>query len=566
MRFNQAVKYLVKNKTLSKVIYKYLSKYKLSIILVIVLSILESLIIVISPKISGNGINILSMTDSVGNPSIDMNSFFKLLVILAVLYSIESFCSCLGRYIFTNISTKIVYDLRNEISHKIHKLSFKYLETKTRGEILSYVINDAKILSSSFIDNIKNLASSLIVSIGTIYMMFSISWKMTLLCFCFVPLIMISMSIVIKYSQGYFVGYREKLAELNGCIEENLSGYETIKAFGAEKIVIDKFDSINQSLYIDLFKSSFISGIMPSIIEFISKFMYVVCCIFGGYLAVIYGMKIGNIVSFLTYSTQFINPFLTLSGISSNFQSCFVAANRVSEFLDAPEEQTYNLKDKSIFNKNSNLEIEFKNVSFSYDDENNIINNFSFRIEPGKSIAIIGETGSGKTTLMKLLMRFYNVNSGEILINGRNINSFDINEYRKNFSIITQDSWLYNASILDNIRYGNLEASDKKIIEVANFVGAGSFIECLPNGYNTIIEEEALNLSEGQKQLICIARAVLADREIIIMDEATASVDAFTESCVQKSLSKVLKNKTSIIIAHRLSTIRNADIVLHLKK
>ena len=483
------------SKNIIKRIFSYFYKYKISVILVIIFTIFESLITVISPKIAGNSITILSETDFLGNPNINMNNFFNLLAILVVMYSIESFCSCLGRYIFTNISTNIVYDFRNEISQKIHKLSFKYLDSKTRGEILSYIVNDAEVLSSSFIDNIKDLISSSIVSIGTIYMMFSISWKMTLVCFCFIPIIILLISIVMKHSQKYFIGYRDKLSKINGHIEECFSGYETIKALGIEKSFLNKFDDINEALYTDLFNSSFISRLTPSIIEFISKIIYVVCCVLGGYLSVVKGMEIGNIVSFMTYSTQFINPFLTLSGISSNFQNCFAAATRIFEFLDAPEEYTHNNIIKEYLTDSYNSEIEFKNVNFSYDENNKAISDFSFKIKPGQTIAIVGETGSGKTTLTKLLMRFYDVNSGEILINGKNINNFDIDSYRKKFSIVTQDSWLYNSSILENIRYGNLEASDEKVKEIASFVGIENFIESLPNGYNTIIEEMGSNLS-----------------------------------------------------------------------
>lgn len=553
------------SKNIIKRIFSYFYKYRVSVVIVIVFTILESLVTVISPKVAGNSITILSETDSFGNPNVNMSNFYNLLAILLVLYSIESFCSCIGKYIFTNISTSIVYDFRNEISQKIHKLSFKYLDSKTRGEILSYIINDVEVLSFSFIDNIKDLIFSLIVSIGTIYMMFSISWQMTLLCFCFVPLIIILISIIIKHSQKYFIGYRDKLSKMNELIEECFSGYETIKTFGIEKNFLNKFDDVNVALYKDLFNSSFVSRLTPSIIEFISKIIYVVCCAFGGYLSVVNGMEIGNIVSFMTYSNQFINPFMTLSGISGNFQNCFAAATRIFEFLDAPEESTYDNITNEYLSNSYNSEIDFKNVNFSYDERNKAISNFSFKIKPGQTVAIVGETGSGKTTLMKLIMHFYDVDSGEILINGQNINDFDIDNYREKFSVVTQDSWLYNSSILENIRYGNLEASDEKVKEVAAFVGIENFIESLPNGYNTIIEEMGSNLSEGQKQLICIARAVLSDCEVFIMDEATASVDTFTESCLQKSLSKILSNKTSIIIAHRLSTIKNADVILVLK-
>ena len=550
-----------KNKNNSDAAFKrilsYVFKYKISVIMVFIFCIFESLISVISPKIAGRGITALSMMDSFGNPNIDLNYIFNLLAFLLVLYSVSGMLSCLGRYFFTNVSVKIVRDLRREISKKMNLVSFGYIQNKTKGDMISCVINDVETLSSSFIDSIRGIISSFILAVGTIYMMISISLEMSLCVFAVLPITIVVALVLVKKSQKYYESYREDLGNINTCIEESLSGYETLKSFRAEKIFIKDFDEINGRLFNASFESGFISGLMIPIMNFLSKFIYVVCCVLGGYLAVVRGLALGDITAFTVYSEQFIKPFMDLAGVFGNFQATFAAAKRVFEFLDAPEEVLDGKDAKNEFSS-----IEFKNVCFGYENSKDVIKDVSFKLGRGKTIAIVGETGGGKTTITKLLMRFYNASSGEILLNGENINSYDLNSYRKIFSIVTQDCWLYSGSIMENIRYGNFNASDEEVKNAAKLAGINDFINSLPEGYKTLIKEQTSNLSEGQKQLISIARAIISKSKILIMDEATASVDTVTESNIQKSLDFILKEKTSIIIAHRLSTIRNADEIL----
>lgn len=538
---------------ISKVVFKY----KISIVFVFLISALEALILVFSPKIAGLGITALSATDSFGNSNIDLDYVFRILAFLLVLYSFNGILSCLGRYIFTNTSVKIVYDLREKISEKMSKISVGYLDGRQKGDVISCIVNDAEALSSSFVESIRNLISSSIIAVGTVYMMFSISWEMSVCTFLVLPLIIVTVLVVVRKSQRYFVSYRDNFGKISGHIEESLSGYETLKVLSAEDKFVRDFDEINSRLCNDSFKSEFLSGLMMPAITFLTRFNYVICCILGGYLAVVRGLAIGDITAFIAYSDQFFRPVMDISGIFGSFQTSLAAAGRIFDFLDAPEELTGSEKQAQTENI-----IEFKDVSFGYSEDKTVIKNISFEIKRGEKVAIVGKTGGGKTTISKLLMRFYDVSGGEILFSGKNIKDLDIDDYRSHFGIVTQDSWLYSASVEDNIRYGDINASDERVYKAAGSVGLDEFISSLPDGLSSTIREGNLNLSEGQKQLICIARAVVSDRDILVMDEATACVDTFTEERIQDSLSEVLQDKTAIIIAHRLSTIRNADKIL----
>ena len=546
-----------KSKNTNKKILSYFSKYKFSILIVMIFSVVESLIAVWSPKIAGKGITALSATDTFGYPCIDLNYIFNLLAFLLVLYSVDGLCSCLGRYVFSRTSVKIVYDIRSEISEKISKISLKCTEEKNTGEILSCVVNDAESVSSLFIDTIRKLISSVIVSIGTVWMMVSISWEMTLISLGIFPLMLIIMIIIFKNSQKYFTSYRKTLGEINSCVDESFSGYQTIKTFSAENYFKSKFNTLNTSLKEEGFHSGFSSSIVSPIMSFLSSVSYVLCCILGGYFSIVRGLKIGDITAFVAYSDKITKPIIEFSSIGGNFQSAYASGKRIIEFLNSPEETSDRPLPCPL-----NTDIEFKNVSFGYEENKLVLKNISFKVEEGKNIAIVGETGSGKSTILKLLLRFYDLSSGEILLGGKNINNLNLQEYRQYFSVVTQESWLYNASILENIRYGNLTASDETIKQTVEMLGISEFIASLPQGYDTIIEENAHNLSEGQKQMICITRAVLAHRPILVLDEATACVDTLTENRLQGYLSKILAQKTSIVVAHRLSTIKNADLII----
>lgn len=547
----------VSSKGSIKRILKYIFKYKYSVLMIFIFSILESLISVFSPKISGKGITALCAVDSAGNSSVDLNYIFNLLAFLLVLYSVSGVLSCIGRYLFTNVSVKIVYSLRKEISAKMNNASFEYLQSRSQGDILSCIVSDAENISSAFIESVRGILSSVIIAIGTVYMMFSISWEMSLCAFAILPIVGVLMVYFAGKSQKYYKSYRENLGKLNNIIGESFYGYETIKSFGAEDEFVEKFSIINENLNNEYFESNFISGLMSPIMTFLSKILYVTCCMLGGYLAVARGLLVGDITAFIIYCDQFVKPFIGISGALGGFQSTFAAAQRVFDFLDAPEELEGGTTPKN------NVSIEFKNVNFEYTENKPVIKNLSFKWELGKTIAIVGETGSGKTTVSKLIMRFYDPTSGEIFLGNSNIKDIDINEYRKLFAVVTQDSWLYTASIIDNIKYGNLEATDEEAKSVSEMVGIDEFIKSLPEGYETIVNG---NLSEGQKELICIARAILSNRQFLIMDEATACIDTVTESFIQKSLNKILSQKTSLIIAHRLSTVKNAGTILVMSK
>ena len=548
-------------KSLLKRALGYIFKYKLSVIVILLMSIFEALISVFSPKIAGKGITALSVTDSFGRPNIDLDYVFKLLAFLLVLYSLNGLFSCIGKFLFTDISVKIIRQLRGEISKKMNVVSFEFLQKKSKGDVISCMLSDVNALGSVFIESTRSLISSVIIFFGTVYMMISLSFEISLWCFGFFPFMIALIFFITVKSQKYYVSYRENFAKISGLAEETFSGYETVKVLRAEGFFEKNFDSTNKKLWEDAFKSETMSGLMAPIMTFVSKALYVVCCVLGGYFSVMKGFAIGDITAFITYSGQFMNPFMELAGIFGNFQSAFAAARRVFEFLDAPEEKIGG--EKPDF---KGAGIEFKNVSFEYEKGKEVIKDLSFKILPGQTAAIVGETGGGKTTISRLLLRLYESYSGEILVGNKNIKEFDINDYRGLFGVVTQDSWLFSASVIENIRYGNTKISDDEIKLACEKIGAASFIEALPDGYNTVLREGINNISEGQKQLLCIARAIVSNREILVLDEATASVDVFTESKVQAALKTLLEGRTSVIIAHRLSTIKEADVIFVLEK
>lgn len=544
-----------------KKVWNYVSEYKIYIFVIFIFAILESLSIVFGPKLTGSAITLLSE----GN--IDFDYLFKIIIKMLLLFSVYALSSCLGSYFVSLVTIKVTYRLRNEISLKMDKLSLEYINSVSYGDVLSRVMNDVESLSSAFTQSISRIASSVVMAIGVLFMMISISFKMTLAFIAVLPVVGIVAVIILKKSQKYFVEYQKQLGEINGFIEETFSGHEVISIFNAKDKIKNNFDEINHRMYDSSQKSQFLSGITPCVVEMISKASYIVSCVMGGYLAVMKLLSIGDITAFIAYSNQFMEPVIQVTSISGILQQIVASSQRIFEFLEAPEEPQNDKEDLDVnINSLQSYEIEFKNVSFGYTSEKKIIKDFSLKVKLGQTLAIVGETGSGKTTLINILMRFLENFEGEILLGGKNIKSFSLKEYRKLFGLVTQDSWLYGGTIYENIAYGKENSSENEIKFAAEHVGASHFIESLPAGYNTVIAENMYNISEGQKQLLCIARMTLKNAPIFIMDEATSSVDVFTESRIQNTLKKILKDKTSIVIAHRLSTIKNADLVAVMEK
>ncbi len=558
----------------------YVSDYKVSIIIVILFTIIGAIITTISPKISGEALTLLSEGANslvVGNgKGINLDEVFSILSKLFILYSISALASCINSYIMTGIAVKITYKLRQEISKKISKLSLRYFDVTPYGEILSKITNDVDLLSSTLTESISTVVSSLVMLFGTLYMMFTISWEMTLVSFAILPISAIFISFIVKKSRKYFKQYQDHLGHINGHIEEMYSGHNIIKVFNGEEKSINKFNEYNDVMYNSSWKSQFLSGLMSPIMGLVSNLVYISVCIMGGYLAVKRNLAIGDISAFMVYIGQFTGPLMQVANISNILQSTAVAAERVFDFLNEEEEKKDSkdiieigdcvdeLTRKNTISIKGN--IVFKDVSFGYNPNSTVINNLNLEIKQGQTVAIVGPTGSGKTTLIKLLMRFYDIDSGEIIVDGYNINRFKKDDFRQNFGVVLQDTWLYNGTIMDNIRYGNLLASDIEVEETAKMVQVDHFIKTLTNQYNTVLNESTDNISQGQKQLISIARTILHNPKILILDEATSSIDTRTEVLIQEAINKVLKDRTSIVIAHRLSTIRNADLIIVMDK
>jgi ATP-binding cassette, subfamily B, multidrug efflux pump len=545
---------------------KYIGKYKIRLILVIIFAIGSTVFSIVGPKILGNVTTDLfeGLVKKIqGTGGIDFDSIGKTLLMLLGLYGISTIFSFIQGFIMTDISQKVTYQFRKEISEKIHRMPMNYFETKTHGEVLSRVTNDVDTLSNSLNQSITQIITSAATLIGILYMMLSISGLMTLVALLTLPISTILIGLMVKFSQKFFKSQQEYLGHVNGQVEEVYGGHNIVKVFNGEKKVIEEFDHDNNKLYESAWKSQFISGMMHPIMSFVGNIGYVAVSILGGYLVVNNSIKVGDIQSFIQYVRNFNQPIAQLAQVSSQLQQTAASAERVFEFLDEEEEDQTVENPVKVDYLNSN--VEFKNVKFGYNPDKIIINNFSAKIRPGQKIAIVGPTGAGKTTMVKLLMRFYDVNSGEILIDGHNIKDFNRNELRQMFGMVLQDTWLFNGSIMENIRYGKSDATDEEVIAAAKAAHAHHFISTLPDGYNMELNEEASNVSQGQKQLLTIARAILADPKILILDEATSSVDTRTEVRIQKAMDNLMKGRTSFIIAHRLSTIRDADLILVMK-
>ena len=550
-----------------KKLMSYLSPYKLAILLVIVFAIGSSVFNIVGPKILGNATTKIfeGLVSKVSNSGggIDFDAIFRTLTILASLYIISSIFSFIQTFITSDISQKVSYNLRKSISEKINKLPLNYYDRKTNGEVLSRVTNDIDAISQNLNQILSQMITSATTLIGVLIMMLSISVTMTLVSLIVIPLSLVMIMLVVKKSQKHFRAQQEYLGHTNGHIEEMYSGHNIMKAFNGEEKAIEEFDKLSDTLYNSAWKSQFLSGMMMPIMTFIGNLGYVIVAIMGGFLAIRNKIQVGDILAFIQYVRSFMQPIAQTAQIANVMQQTAAAAERVFEFLE--EEEVVEDVKNPISTEGIEGAVEFDHVRFGYNEDKIIINDFSINIKPGQKVAIVGPTGAGKTTIVKLLMRFYELNGGKILIDGHDYRDFTRNDLRKIFGMVLQDTWLFNGSIMENIRYGRLDASDEEIIEAAKLAHAHHFIKTLADGYNMEINEEADNISQGQKQLLTIARAILSDPKILILDEATSSVDTRTEVLIQQAMENLMEGRTSFIIAHRLSTIKNADVILVMK-
>lgn len=549
-----------------KNLLKYLAYYKFSIVFVIIFAIGSTIFSILGPKILGNATTEIFnglLNKISGGSGIDFPKIQRILILLLVLYIISAVLSFLQGYIMTGITQNITYKLRNEISEKINRLPMNYFDRRPNGEVLSRITNDIDTLSQSLNQSMTQLITSTATIIGITVMMLSINIIMTLVTFLILPLSFLFITIIVKNSQKYFKSQQDYLGHVNGQIEEIYGGHNIVKVFNKEQDVIESFNYDNEKLYESAWKSQFLSGLMQPIMVVIGNIGYVAISILGGYLAIKGSITVGDIQSFIQYTKNFTQPISQVAQVSNLLQATAASAERVFEFLSEEEEVQNAINPVSPDNIKG--KVEFKNVKFGYYPNKIIINDFSIKVKEGQKVAIVGPTGGGKSTLIKLLMRFYDINSGEILIDGNNIQDFNRGDLRRLFGMVLQETWLFNGTIRENIRYGKLSASDNEIIEAAKNADADNFIRTLPGGYDMVLNEEASNVSQGQKQLLTIARAIIADPKILILDEATSSVDTRTELKIQKAMDKLMEGRTSFIIAHRLSTIKNADIILVLK-
>ena len=556
------------SKTLSTLL-KYLKPFRIAIFFVILFAVGSTIFTIIGPKILGNATTTLVqglIAKYSGTGSIDIDGIKHTLLILLGIYVLSLILSYIQAWIMSGVTQKVTYRLREEISLKINRLPLNYYDKQTHGEVLSRITNDVDTMSQSLTQSIQMIFTSLITIIGILYMMITISWQMTLMAVVIVPLSAIVAMSVVKNGQKYFIQQQKTLGEVNGHIEEMYGGHIVMKAFNGEERSISTFNKMNEELYTSAWKSQFISGLMQPITSLIGNIGYVGCCVLGGYLSLHNGLAIGDIQAFIQYVRSFNQPITQTAQIMNVLQSTAAAAERVFEFLEEPEQTPDKADSINIIDENGNStlkgQVTFENVVFGYTPEKTIIHNFNAYIKPGAQVAIVGPTGAGKTTIVKLLMRFYETNSGNIFIDGINTKDIARGQLRNSFGMVLQDAWLFSGTIMDNIRYGKLNATDEEVMHAADQAYVDHFIRTLENGYETVINEESTNISQGQKQLLTIARAFLSDPKILILDEATSSVDTRTEILIQKGMENLMKGKTSFIIAHRLSTIKNADMIL----
>ena len=549
-----------------KKLMAYLSAYKIGIFFVIVFAIGSTIFNIVGPKILGKATTEIfkGLVRKVsGGSGIDFDKITHIVLTLLCLYLTSAVFSFVQGYIMTGVSQKLTYRLRKEISEKINRLPMNYFDKQTHGEVLSRITNDVDTLSQSLNQSATQVITSTTTIIGVLIMMLSISPLMTVVALLILPVSMGLISVIVKRSQKYFMSQQEYLGHVNGQVEEIYGGHNIIKAFNKEEDVIATFKRDNDILYTSAWKSQFLSGMMMPIMQFVGNLGYVGEVILGGYLAMKGTIQVGDIQSFIQYVRSFTMPIQQVAQVANMLQSTAAASERVFEFLEEKEEdQTV---EKPVCIDKLEGSVSFDHVHFGYNPDHTIINDFSVDVKPGQKVAIVGPTGAGKTTMIKLLMRFYDVGSGSIKVDGHDVRDFNRDDLRKMFGMVLQDTWLFKGSIEDNIRYGRLDATHEEVVEAAKAARAHRFIKTLPGGYQMELNEEASNVSQGQKQLLTIARAMLADPKILILDEATSSVDTRTEIQIQKAMDQLMKGRTSFVIAHRLSTIRDADVILVMK-
>lgn len=549
-----------------KTLVKYIGGFKAAIIFVMFCAAASTIFAVIGPKVLGNATSVLYMglmAQIEGKGSIDMGTVGMILLIALLLYAVSAAFMFIQGWIMTGITQKICYKMRKDISEKINRMPLKYFESRTYGEVLSRITNDVDTFGMGLNQSVTQIISSVCTVLGTLAMMLIISPIMTLIAISILPVSIFLISIIVKISQKHFRNQQKYLGIINGTVEESFSGHLIIKAFNKEKETLDDFEKTNDILYKSAWKSQFLSGMMMPLMMFVGNLGYVAVAVSGAILAINGVILIGDIQAFIQYVRNFTQPIQQMSQVINQIQSMTAAAERVFEFLD--EEEEVQTVENPADIKAVKGSVVFDHVKFGYNEDKIIIKDFSAEVKQGQRIAIVGPTGAGKTTIVKLLMRFYDVNSGEIRIDGHNIKDFNRRELRNALAMVLQDTWLFNGTIMENIRYGRLDATDEEVIAAAKAAHADRFIRTLPNGYNMELNEEAGNVSQGQKQLLTIARAILADSPILILDEATSSVDTRTESRIQRGMHNLMKGKTSFIIAHRLSTIKDADLILVMK-
>ncbi len=547
-------------------LFRYMGRYKIRFLLMFVFAVAGTAFNIVGPKILGKATTELFnglVAKISGTGSINFEKIATILLWTMGLYVVSACFSFVQGFVMTGISNDVTYNLRKDISKKINRLPLNYFESRTHGEILSRVTNDVDTLQMSLNQSMIQLITSVTTLIGVLIMMLSINVWMTLVALLILPVSMLIISFVMKRSQKYFRDQQSYLGKVNGQIEENFGGHNVVKVFNKENDVVEEFEKDNKKLYESAWKSQFFSGMMMPVMQFVGNLGYVMVALLGGVLAIRNVIEVGEIQSFFQYIRNFTQPIQQIAQVTNLLQSSAAASERVFEFLEEPEEDQEVENPVDITGLSGN--VQFDHVAFGYNPDNIIIHDFSADVKDGQKIAIVGPTGAGKTTMVKLLMRFYDVNKGAILVDGHNVKDFNRSQLRELFGMVLQDTWLFSGTIMENIRYGRLDATDEEVIEAAKAAHIHNFIMQQPGGYNMVLDEETSNVSQGQKQLLTIARAILADNKILILDEATSSVDTRTEVRIQKAMDNLMKGRTSFIIAHRLSTIRDADLILVMK-
>lgn len=545
---------------------RYMGNYKLGVLVVFIFAIASTVFSIIGPKILGKATTELFnglVAKVSGAGGIDFEKIGKILLFLLGVYLISALCSFVQGWIMSGITQKICFKFREDISKKINRMPMKYFESRTVGEVLSRITNDVDTLGQGMNQSITQLITSVTTIIGILIMMLTISPLMTLIAIVILPVSGILISIVVKFSQKYFVAQQKYLGQINGQVEEVYSGHNIVKAFNKEEDMLEEFDKTNGILFQSAWKSQFLSGMMQPVMNFVGNLGYVGVAVVGGIQVINGNIEVGDIQSFIQYVKSFTQPISQVAQVSNMLQSTAAAAERVFEFLGEEEEEL--IVENPVKLEHMEGNVSFEHVKFGYNPEKIIVNDFNCKVKPGQMVAIVGPTGAGKTTMVKLLMRFYDVNGGSIKVDGHDLRDFNRADLRENFGMVLQDTWLFKGTIMENIRYGRLDATDEEVIAAAKAAHAHHFITTLPGGYNMELNEDASNVSQGQKQLLTIARAILADNPILILDEATSSVDTRTEERIQKAMNNLMKGRTSFVIAHRLSTIKDADIILVMK-